>query len=127
MRFLLKEGSAYRGADLVSRFEGCEIIDLGRMALPPRRDSELVTIACALEYLDDLHGFLTALASQGAMVLATYHASDDTRGTQRTALGWKNHLSRHDLIEAFQSAGYRTEVNWSFDGRQSLVKATPTG
>jgi len=127
MRFLLKEGSAYRGADVASRFDGCEIIDLEKMVLPPRRDSELVTIAGALEYLDDLQGFLTALSAEGATVLATYHASDDTRGTERTALGWKNHLSRHDLVEAFQSAGYRAEVNWAFDGRQSLIKASPTG
>ena len=127
MRFLLKEGSAYRGADVASRFDGCETIDLKKMVLPPRRDSELVTIAGALEYLDDLYGFLVALAAGGATVLATYHASDDTRGTERTGLGWKNHLSRHDLVEAFQAAGYRTEVNWAFDGRQSLVKASPAG
>ena len=124
LRFLLKEGSAYRGADVASRFDGCETIDLARMNLPPRRDSEVVTIAGALEYLDDLHGFLSALSREGATVLASYHASDDTRGTERTALGWKNHLSRHDLVEAFQSAGYRAEVQWAFDGRQSLVKAT---
>ncbi len=125
LRFQLKEGSAYRGADVAPRFEGCETIDLTTMNLPPRRDSEVVTIAGALEYLDDLHGFLTALAAGGATVLATYHASDDTRGTERTALGWKNHLTRHDLVEAFQSAGYRAEVQWAFDGRQSLVKAAP--
>ena len=127
MRFMLKQGSVYRGADVASRFEGCETIDLKKMILPPRRDSEIVTITGALEYLDDLHGFLTALAAEGATVLASYHASDDTRGTERTALGWKNHLSRHDLVEAFQSAGYRAEVQWAFDGRQSLVKASPTG
>jgi len=125
LRFMLKQGGAYRGADVASRFEGCETIDLRTMALPPRRDSELVTVIGALEYLDDLHGFLSALAGLGLPVLATYHATDDTRGTDREDLGWRNHLSRQDLAEAFGAAGFSTEVNWVFDGRQSLLKATP--
>ena len=127
MRFLLKDGSAYRGADVAPRFDGCETIDLRRSALPPRLDSELVTVLGALEYLDDLHGFLVALRGLGLPVLASYHTTDDTRGTERTDLGWKNHLGRQDLIDAFASAGFRSEVNWVFDGRQSLVKATPAG
>lgn len=125
LRFMLKQGGDYRGADLASRFEGCETIDLGAMVLPPRLDSELVTVIGALEYIEDLHGFLSALSRLGLPVLATYHATDDTRGTDRTELGWKNHLSRHDLGQAFASAGFSTEVNWVFDGRQSLLKAMP--
>lgn len=125
LRFMLKPGSVYRGADVAPRFDGCETIDLRTMSLPPRLDSELVTVVGALEYLDDLHGFLSAVAGLGLPVLATYHATDDTRGTDREDLGWKNHLSRRDLAEAFGSAGFTTEVNWVFDGRQSLLKVIP--
>ena len=125
LRFLLKKGSSYRGADVARRYDDCETIDLGTMTLPGRRDADVVTVLGALEYLDDLKGFLGALAAYGVPILASYHASDDTGGTDRAALGWRNHLGRAELTEAFAAAGLETQTVWAFDGRQSLIKATP--
>ena len=125
LRFLLKEGSFYRGADLAPRFKGSEVFDLARLTLPPVRDAELITVLGALEYLPAPAEFLAALAASKVPVLASYHAADDTRGVGREALGWLNHFDRRGLAELFAQSGFKTDIRWAFDGRQSLIKATP--
>jgi hypothetical protein len=125
LRFLLKEGSSYRGADLASRFKGCEVFDLAGPTLPPARDAEVVTVLGALEFLPALPDFLDALCAMQVPVLASYHATDDTPGVDRVNLGWRNHLDRRSLVDLFAQRGFKTDIRWAFDGRQSLIKATP--
>jgi len=123
LRYLLKSGSVHRGADLALRYDGCEVFDLEALQLPPKQDSEIVTVLGALEYLPRLPGFLAALRALDAPILASYRAADDTPGTDRKALGWRNHLGRREISDMFTQAGFKTEIRWAFDGRQSLIKA----
>ncbi|GEM_PF-2797819 len=125
LRFMLKQGSKYRGADLASRFQGCEVFDLKTMQLPKQTGAEVITLLGALEYLPALPKFLAALRGLQTPVLASYHSADDTPGIDRESLGWINHLTRQELSEVFAQAGFKTDIRWAFDGRQSLIKATP--
>lgn len=125
LRFMLKQGSTYRGADLTSRFQSCEVFDLKTLQLPKQGTAEVITLLGAMEYLPALPKFLAALRGLQTPVLASYHSADDTPGIDRKALGWVNHLTRQELSEVFTQAGFTTDIRWAFDGRQSLIKATP--
>ena len=125
LRYMLKQGAVYRGADLTSRFEGCEVFTLDPLKLPERGDADVIMLLGALEYLPSMPAFLKAVHALGAPILTSYHASDDTSGTDRAALGWVNNFSRKELSDLLEQAGFKSDIKWAFDGRQSLIKATP--
>lgn len=121
LRHLLPEGCLYLGSDVISRYEGCLVADYNRRELPG--EAEGVDLICALgllEYLDDLPGFLKRLAAVGRPLMVSYHPLDDAPGLDRAALGWRNHLTRRDLLQAFRAAGLRWRAEWVLDGHQGL-------
>jgi hypothetical protein len=55
----------------------------------------------------------------------TYHATDDTVGIDRAALGWINHLTRSEILALLQQAGFRVTAKWNIGNGLSLIRARP--
>ncbi len=120
--------------------EGCKYVGVDEEAVPPRiaaapwRQGQLpepisvslITVVGALEYVEDPGAFFGVLQVAGLPVLLTYHASEDSKDLVRARYGWRNSLSRGDLLQAFASFGFEVEARWAFDGRQSLFRLTPS-
>jgi hypothetical protein len=122
LRHLLPEGCRYVASRLADRGPRPSITSKAAGAPQGSRPVTLVTALGTAEYAQDLPEFLRQLRDYDLPVLLSYHATEDTAGVDRGALGWVNHLSREELLAAFAAAGFRASAAWAFDGRQSLFR-----
>jgi len=122
---LLPAGSTHILADNMPRTEDIRVADIYSGSLPATDDIDLIVALDVLEYVEDLTGFLAALRATGKQALVSYHANDDSAGTDRAALGWRNGLDRASLAAAFTEARFDMDVRWAFDGTQSLFRLRP--
>jgi hypothetical protein len=98
---------------------------IARGELPPIGRATVIAATDLLEYLPDLNIFLKALRRLGKPVLITYHAVEDTKGVDRAALGWVNHLTRRQLTNRLNAAGFRVTAKWDIKQGISLIRARP--
>ena len=89
------------------------------------RQATLVTVIGALEFVESIGAFFNVLRKLQKPVLMTYHATDDTKDLDRSALGWTTHLSRQQLMNIATKNDFSVNQAWAFDGRQSLLKLAP--
>jgi hypothetical protein len=122
---LLPKGATHILADNVARADDVRVADIYRGRLPKADDVDVIVALDVLEYVEDLPPFLAALRATGKPALVSYHASDDSPGTDRAALGWRSSLDRAGLMAAFEAAGFAVTVLWAFDGAQSLFRLRP--
>jgi hypothetical protein len=121
----LPEGSRLIQADIVGRASRTATADLLQGKLPPKGPATCVLALEILEHVERPARFLKALRGYGLPVLLSYHATDDTAGIDRAALGWRNHLSRAQLLRGLAAVGFRVTSKWAFDGWQSFLKLRP--
>jgi hypothetical protein len=57
-------------------------------------------------------------------VLITYHASEDTPGVDRAALGWVSHLTRRQLSNRLNAAGFHV-TKWDIKRASASIRARP--
>jgi hypothetical protein len=98
---------------------------IARGDLPPVERATIVVALDLIEYLPDLNVFLKALRQINKPVLLTYHATEDTAGVDRKAFGWVNHLTRRQLTNRLNSAGFRVTAKWAIKNGLSLIRARP--
>lgn len=122
---LLPANTTHILADNVARADHIRVADIYRGSLPATDDVDMIVALDVLEYVDDLPGFLTALRATGKPALVSYHATEDSPGTDRIALGWRNGLDRAALSASFEKAGFNMTAGWAFDGAQSLIRLRP--
>ena len=121
LRFMKPDGTRYAVLPRDQRrFDA-----LARGELPPMGRGTVVAALDLIEYLPDLNLFLKALRKNGKPVLMTYHATDDTKGIDRAALGWVNHLSRRQLTNRLNAAGFHVTAKWDIKLGISLIRARP--
>jgi hypothetical protein len=122
---MLPPGCVYIGSDVAKRFDGCLVADYNAGEIPPRSQATLVTVLGLLEHIEDAAGFMKRIRAYDTPILLSYHAVEDNPGINRSAYGWKNSFTRHELIAAVRGAGFGYVVEWAFDGCQSLLKLDP--
>jgi hypothetical protein len=101
------------------------VSDIYRGNLPPAENATLVTAIGVLEYVDDVRRFLKQLRAYNLPILLTYYPTDDNGDIDRDSYGWRNALSRNELMRAFLAAGFIVNPRWAFDGRQSAFRLRP--
>lgn len=125
MRKLLPAGCSHLPADLVRRSPLFAAADFYRGEPPPANEATHIAALGVLEYADDLPRLLETLRSYNRPVFVSYYAEDDTAGLDRRGLGWKNGMTRNELMRAFIAAGFQPQAKFAFDGMQSLFRLIP--
>lgn len=123
----LPRGASFRLADVTARTPQTLAADLLQGKLPPKGNATFVLALDILEQVEQPARFLKALRAYNLPVLLAYHATDDSKGVDRVALGWRNHLTRQQLLRGLAAVGFRATARWAFDGRQSMLKLKPVG
>lgn len=121
----LPRSATLRLSDVTPRTPQTLAADLLQGKLPPKGKATFVIALDILEQVEQPARFLKALRAYGLPVLLSYHAADDTEGVDRAALGWRNHLTRKQLLRGLAAVGFRATARWAFDGRQSMLKLKP--
>ncbi len=120
---LLPKGTEHILADNAARSDNLRVADIFGGELPRMNDATIVVALDVLEYVADLPHFLGALRQAGKPAIVSYHTTDDTPGTDRRALGWKNAFDRAGLVAAFEKGGFTVKSSrLAFDGAQSLFR-----
>lgn len=79
-----------------------------------------------LEEIADVENLFTHLRFCKRDVILSYHPADLTKGCDRAALGFANHLGFYDLALLFDRYGFRIECTTPVDDTQVLMRLTPT-
>jgi hypothetical protein len=123
---MLPPGRRHIPVDMAERGQGYRVAPLHEGKFPKVPGATLLLAFDVLEFLDaDLPRLMRRLRAYNLPILATYHATDDSEGVDRGALGWVNHLSRGQLVAAFRKAGFLVKANWTADGPQSFFHLRP--
>ena len=88
--------------------------------------SDIIVMLGGLDRIIDLESFFTHLRFCKHDVILSYCATDLTKGRDRAALGFANHLSFYDLALLFDRYGFRIECTAPIDDMQMLMRLTPT-
>ncbi|MEX2297762.1 MAG: sulfotransferase [Dongiaceae bacterium] len=123
LRFIKPESAGY--LMLPPALRRFDTIAAGK--LPPPGKATLIAALDLIEYLPDLPRVLSALHKLGRPVLMSYHATDDTDGVDRAAMGWVNNLSRSEFVALLQQTGFRVTAKWGIRNGLSLIRARPQG
>ncbi|WP_149344621.1 class I SAM-dependent methyltransferase [Neorhizobium sp. P12A] len=116
---------AYQGYDVLPQSSRVIAIDLDKQELPRRYD--YITVLGVTEYLEDMRGFLRRMAMVGDRMVLSHVISDSGFYDQasRARLGWKNHLSRSELLSLLDASGWAPRDSYldPDEGRVFLVLA----
>jgi Flp pilus assembly protein TadD len=118
-------GCDYAPVDVVARDERTRICDFNREELPPADGASIVAALGVLEYVFDPPAFLRRLRAYRLPVVLSYCPADFAPQVDRPALGWVNHLTRQDLVEALGAAGFHVRAEQRIDDVQMLLKIVP--
>jgi tetratricopeptide (TPR) repeat protein len=118
-------GCAYLPVDVVRRDERTRVCDFNRDGLPSAGGASAVAVLGVLEYVFDVRAFLRGLRGYGLPIVLSYCPVDFASDVDRGALGWVNHLSRQELIDALSGAGLHVRAEQRIDGLQVLLKVVP--
>jgi hypothetical protein len=127
LQHLLPNGCSYQGRDRI-RCDGGAVCDFAGGDFPTQAaaQSDIIVMLGVLEQIADLEGFFTHLRFCKQDMILSYCATDLSEGRDRSALGFANHLSFYDLALLFDRYGFRIECTAPIDGRQVLMRLTPT-
>jgi hypothetical protein len=123
---MLPAGRRSIPVDMAERGQRYRVAPLHEGKFPKIPEATILLALHVLEFLDaDLPRLLRRLRRYDLPIVGTYHATDDTEGVDRAALGWVNHLSRDALLAAFRKAGFAVQARWNADGPQSFFHLRP--
>ena len=123
---MLPAGRRHIPVDMAERGQHYRVAPLHEGKFPKVPEATVLLALHVLEFLDaDLPRLMRRLRAYNLPIVTTYHATDDTEGVDREALGWVNHLSRGQLVAAFRKAGFAVKARWAADGPQSFFHLRP--
>src|SRR5581483_8818417 len=88
------------------------------------KQSDLIVILGLLERVADVEGLFAKLGSCERDLILTYCPTDLSKGSDRAALGFVNHMSLCDLALLFDRHGFRIESTAPVDASQILMRLT---
>ena len=125
LQALLPNGCGYRGID---RPLAAFIRDLKSGDFPTRAatDCDVIVMLGVLERTSDVENLFTHLRFCRHDIILSYCATDLTKGVDRAALGFANHLSFYELARLFDRYGFRIECTTPIDETQVLMRLKPS-
>ncbi|HVI13752.1 MAG TPA: methyltransferase domain-containing protein [Pseudolabrys sp.] len=125
LQALLPNGCSYRGID---RPLAAFIRDLKAGDFPTRAatDCDVIVMLGVLERTTDVENLFTHLRFCRHDIVLSYCATDLTKGVDRAALGFANHLSFYELARLFDRYGFRIECTTPIDETQVLMRLKPS-
>jgi hypothetical protein len=116
LKEFIAPSNAYYGVDYQKREEGTIVCDFNKKEFPGIRTSVSFISGC-LEYIDKPSWFIKNIALYHEKCIISYCCNDNFNNiVERKQLGWKNNLSKKDLIALFEKEGLYLKSN----------EATPT-
>lgn len=112
-------------ADIRTRAPGVATAQLLDGELPPKGDATHIVAIDFLEYAPRPARLLRALRRYELPVLIAYPCADDLPDLDRSAYGWRNSLTRQQLMAGFAAVGFKVAALWAFDRQQSFFKLRP--
>jgi len=125
---LLPSGCGYSAIGRAGKKNTGPVCDLNTGDFPAEAASQcdIIVMLGALERIADVENLFTHLRFCKRDVILSYCATDLTKGCDRDALGFANHLSFYDLALLFDRYGFRIECTGPIDETQVLMRLTPT-
>lgn len=120
----LPPGTSYQPCDLVARDQRTIVCDFNKGEFPPVGSADIVTMLGVLEYIFDAPAFLARLAGLKRPVVMSYCAADLAQ-LDRSALGWVNAFTVHELATLLQQAGFAIDRIDRIDAAQIMLKLSP--
>jgi hypothetical protein len=103
----LPPGCRYVPADVVPRDERTLVCDLNQGRFPPAGGADHVCMLGVLEYVDVPRTVWHWLSQLDARVILSYVPLRATFSAgRRKAMGWLNHFTREEIIQAAENAGF---------------------
>jgi len=102
-------GCTYIPADIVSRCEGCLVVDLNAGEFPDV-EADCVTLLGVLEYLHSPEETLRKARERVGRLIFSYAAYWHGRTDYRRGMGWVNDFRRADLEAMLARLGWRIDV-----------------
>ncbi len=119
----LPESCGYIPCDLLARDARTRICDFNGGTFPEAGGATLIAVLGVLEYLYDWEAFLARLRRYALPAILSYGVLDLTpRAAQRRRMGWVNHLSLFELLDAFERAGFEVRRCRRIDHLQFLFE-----
>jgi hypothetical protein len=135
LRDFLTSDCSYTPSDLVDRGPGTLVCDLNQRPLPDLSGSaaDVVVFGGVLEYIRDVPELIRWLADSGVQTcVASFDAAPANGGVfnrfremlRRSYYGYMNGLSKPDLQQIFERAGYacETQQTWTTQGIYRFVR-----
>jgi hypothetical protein len=121
LQVLLPNGCSYRGIDrpLAAFFRDLKSGDFPTRAAT---DCDVIVMLGVLERTTDIENLFTHLRFCRHDIILSYCATDLTKGVDRAALGFANHLSFYELARLFDRYGFRIECTTPIDETQVLMR-----
>ena len=131
---MLPIGCEYTPSDIVERGPETIVIDLNDRPLPPLSDGPTIAVfAGVFEYIHDVEEVLSWLSTNSiTKVIASYEAATTAsyaERVRRAGSGWVNTHTPESLRAVFESAGYPTivEDSWDWGDGQELILIAERG
>lgn len=97
----LSKSNTYIGVDYQKRDDATIVCDFNKKEFP-NLNSTVAFVSGCLEYVEDPKWFLNKIAEHHEKCIISYCCTDQFEDyKQRKDLGWKNHLSKRELINLF--------------------------
>ena len=125
LKDLLPTACTYVPCDVVARDSRTIVCDFNAGAFPDAAGATHITVLGVVEYLYDVPLFLRRLRACALPVVLSYNPADFTASLDRPALGWVNHLTLDQLLQALGEAGLAVTRRRRIDPNQVLLRLSP--
>jgi len=103
-----------------------DVLNAGDFPTEAASECDVIVMLGALEHIADIENLFTHLRFCKRDVILSYCATDLSKGCDRAALGFRNHLSFYDLTLLFDRYGFRIKCTTPVDDNQVLMRLTPS-
>ena len=105
----LPDGCKYIPADIVSRSEGCLVVDLNAGEFPDVR-ADVVSMLGVLEYLHDPATVLAKASKSHPTLIVSYVTRWHGTESYRRGLGWVNDFTKSGILGLLSNSGWQIDA-----------------
>ena len=126
LRDFLPKNASYTPADIVSREEGCFVVDLNKLPYEKFPEADVAVFNGVIEYVYDVPALINHLKDHYNSLVVTYADIGEGKPRRLKRLkrnGWVNAFTRRRFLSYFTNKGYvlQKEDKWERQGIYRLV------
>lgn len=111
---------AYYGVDYCDRGDGTIICDFNKMQFPAQGATAAFVSGC-IEYVENPGWFISNIVTHHSKCVISYCCTDNFPDMRhRNSLGWKNHLTKAELISLFENNGMHLSANEATETKNEI-------